>query len=336
MATRDLVVLGASAGGVEALRQVLADLPADLPAAVAVVLHVPSQGQHALARVLDRAALLPVHDARDGEVLRHGEIVVAPADHHLLVRSGRWRLSRGPRENGHRPSIDATLRSAARAAGPRVVAVILSGSLDDGAAGMVAVTARGGIGIVQDPAEAMFPSMPTAALALDSPKHVVPLAEVARVIVEEVQQEADQATAEDELLRVEDELAGMEEALDRSRQVGAPTPLSCPDCAGVLHELPAAGSGPRYRCVVGHAWTPEALFDEQVEAVERALWIAVRTLEERAALARRMRDSARTRGHDITAERYAERAEEEHGQAAQLRDLLERGFGDGRDLAAGT
>jgi two-component system, chemotaxis family, protein-glutamate methylesterase/glutaminase len=326
MPSRDLVVLGASAGGVEALRSVLAGLPADLPAAVAVVLHLPAGGGSALAGILDRAAVLPVREARDGDPISVGEVVVAVADHHLLVRGDRWRLARGPRESGHRPSIDALLRSAARAAGPRVVAGILSGSLDDGAAGMVAVTSRGGFGIVQDPDDALFPGMPQAAIALDSPDLVVPLAEVAAAIIEQVGREVDDMEErEHQRLRVEDEIAGMEAATDTSRQIGEATPLSCPDCAGVLHEVTTLDHATRFRCVVGHAWGPEALYAEQAEAVERALWIAVRSLEERAALARRMRDAAAARGHDLTAQRFADRAQDEHRQAALLRDLIEGG-----------
>jgi two-component system chemotaxis response regulator CheB len=180
---RDLVVIGASAGGVEALKRLVADLPADLPAAVCVVLHIAPTSSSALAGILDRAGRLPCSPAIDGEPLRAGHIVVAPPDHHLIVEDGRARLTMSARENGHRPAVDTLFRSAAAARGDAVVGVVLSGTRDDGAAGLAVIKSRGGVAVVQDPDDALYAGMPTSALANVQVDAVAPIELIGRSIV---------------------------------------------------------------------------------------------------------------------------------------------------------
>lgn len=319
-----LVVVGASAGAIEALQVMAANLPPELPAAVLVVVHVPREAASALPRIVDRAGPLPAAAAVDGEPLRPGRIVVAPPDHHVLVLEGRVRLSRGPAENGHRPAVDPLFRSAARAAGPRTVAVVLSGSRDDGTAGAVVVAGHGGTVIVQDPDEAMHPSMPRSVLAHVPEARPCPAAKLGPATAEIVATLLDErdATAPDDLARLETEVAALADLTSRDLP-GQPAPFACPTCHGGLFELPGEPV-PRYRCWVGHAWSPESLLEEQAAAFEGALWMALRTLEEKAALARRMSREAAERGHPATASRY-DRTGADAAQAGDLiRELLRR------------
>lgn len=180
-AHRDLVVIGASAGGVEVLTRVVKGLPADLRAAVCIVLHIAPGSPSMLAHILDRAGPLPCLPARDGDPLREGVILVAPPDRHLAIEDGHARLTVGPRENGHRPSIDVLFRSAA-ALESRVIGVVLTGNRDDGSAGLAVIKASGGATIVQDPNDAMYAGMPASAIAQIAVDAIVPSALVASTI----------------------------------------------------------------------------------------------------------------------------------------------------------
>ncbi|MFD5827721.1 chemotaxis protein CheB [Lentzea sp. NPDC060358] len=320
---RDLVVAGASAGGVEALCAFVSGLPADLSAAVVVVLHMPAGGSSALPAILARCGKLPASSAEDGTVVEHGHVYVAPPNHHAVVQDGVLRLSRGPTENGHRPAVNVLFSSAALARGAGVVGVVLSGALDDGTAGMVAIKNRGGLAVVQSPGGALYPGMPDSVLRHVEADHVVPAAEMGDLVARCVREGSDDAAAPpSEILRMEVEVSRDDagaEAGDIPRH-GRKTTFTCPDCAGSLVELPSESG--QYRCLVGHGWTPDALLDAYNGGLERALWMALRTLEEKTALARRMASHSRQSGRELVASRYDNQEEEALAAAAVLRKYL--------------
>jgi two-component system, chemotaxis family, protein-glutamate methylesterase/glutaminase len=322
-APRDLVVVGASAGGVEALRSLVAGLPEDFPAAVLIVLHIPASSPSALPAILDRVGSLPVRHAREGDRLEPGTILVAPPNYHVIVYDGAITLSRGPQENGHRPAIDVMFRSAARAKGPRVVAVVLSGALDDGSAGMVAIARRGGACVVQDFSEALHDSMPRSAAAVVPDAAVVSVADMPSVLKRLLDEQAPADTSSD-LMAVETAMADLDpEAMHDPDRPGTPSGYACPDCHGALFEI-EEGPLVRYRCRVGHAWSPESLVARQTADLESALWMAMRSLEEKASLNKQQIVRALDRGHDLTARKLESDAAEAVQAAELLRDLIER------------
>lgn len=253
MGGQDIIVVGASAGGVEALSTLVADLPDDLPAAVFIVLHMGPHSSTALPRILARRTTLPVDHPRDGETIEPNRIYVAVPDRHLLLAGGTVRVARGPKENGHRPSVDTLFRTAAAGYGPRVVGVVLSGTRDDGTAGLRAIHDRGGVSVVQDPDETLFPGMPQSALTGDHPDYVLPVGEMgaplSKLARNEVSREGRSAAMADELdteLRwANPELAW---AAPADPPLGSPSGFTCPECHGGLWEiddegLPVTGAG---------------------------------------------------------------------------------------------
>lgn len=302
------MVIGASAGGVETLKRVVANLPADLPAAVLIVLHIAPDAPSMLAHILARASPLPVRAASEGDRLQHSEILVAPPDRHLIVDHDRVHLSVGPRENGHRPSVDALFRSAAAGCGARVVGVVLSGTRGDGAIGLATVKARGGATIVQDPGEALYPGMPLTALAHVAPDAVVPSELVAGTIVAMVKGEDPPPPTAPEEPTAEP-------------SPGEPGTTVCPECGGVLTEQIEAGVAV-WECRVGHRYSQEGLADAQAISIESALWVAIRALEDRARLLDRMADQAEGRGMARTTRSFRRRAKSALDQANAVRDAL--------------
>jgi two-component system chemotaxis response regulator CheB len=334
--TREIVVIGASAGGVEALKEVVAALPADFPAAILVVVHFPAYSTSTLPAILSRAGSLPATHPQDGDAIVPGHIYVAPPDWHLIVERGRVRLTQGPRENGHRPAADPLFRSAALAYGRGVVGVVLTGNLDDGTAGLTSVVRRGGVAVVQDPADALHPGMPSSALAYVRVDHSVPLAELPALLARLVTEPLDERESDigQDLLRFETDIAEMEPyALHADERPGEPSGYSCPDCHGVLWEV-REGELVRYRCRVGHAYGPETLMANQQREVETALWVAFQALKERAAFARGMARKMEARSNRFSQRRFMEQAAEADARAAVIRDVLRgagRGAGPGSD-----
>ncbi len=333
---RDLVVIGASAGGVETLQQLVAGLSPDLPAAVLIVQHLLPVGSTVLPNILSRATSLPCSMAHEGDALVAGRILIAPADRHLVVCEDHVTLSAGPRENSSRPAVDVLFRSAARSYGPRVIAVVLSGALDDGTAGMVAVRACGGVGIVQDPASAIQPSMPRCALEGAGADYVLPVAAIPAMLAELTTAELDvEWTGPSDLVSAEVELAqvsaGTAHRLEGAR-IGEPSGLTCPECGASLFRIEDGGPT-RFRCGLGHAWSPETLVAQQRTALESALWMALRTLEERAALTGELSQRALAAGRGLSGQSFEEQSREAIRAAALVRELLLRAASGGVDLA---
>ena len=326
-ATRDIIVIGASAGGVQALSTVVAALPPKLPAAVFIVLHVPAEPPSVLPHILSRDARMLVNHARNGERIEHGRIYVAPPDQHLLIEGSLIKLVHGPKENLHRPSIDTLFRSAARWAGPRVIGVVLTGARDDGTVGMRAIKQRGGVAIVQDPIEATFPSMPLSVMQDISVDYSVPLREIGplltRLVKQPAAEEGGYPLAED--VEIETKIAGQEmnsgELIASVERLGRVSRLTCPECQGALWEINDENLL-RFRCHVGHALSAESLSDGQAERLEVALWSAVRALEEQMILAKRIVQRARKANRMRAATMFERRAEEAERNSGALRQLL--------------
>lgn len=324
MTPRFIIVMGASAGGVESLTRIVQGLPKDLPAAVFVTIHFPPTGTSALARILGRAGKLIATHAVDGQRMQQGHIYIAPPDHHLLLFRDRMRLYRGPRENGNRPAVDPMFRSAALAFSTRVVGVVMSGNLDDGTSGLLAIKRRGGTAVVQAPEDALFPSMPQSAIDHIPVDHIVKLDHMAVLLNELVHRTplAEEIVVPDDAMKeVEYAEVDMARIGDAGSHPGVLAPFGCPDCGGTLWEV-REGELVRFRCRVGHAWSSEALLARQSETLDAALWTALRALEESAALSQQLADRARTRGNARLAERLSDNALLASRRADVIRNVL--------------
>lgn len=331
-----LIVVGGSAGGVEAIQNLVAHLPAELPAALFVVIHVAPQSPKMLASILERAGRLPADYPVDGEPIQPGRIYVAQPDRHLLVEQGRVRVVYGPKENRHRPAIDPLFRSAARAYGERVIGVVLTGMLDDGTAGLLAIKQHGGIAVVQDPNEAMYSDMPRNAMANVEVDYCVPLSNIAELLVD-----LSQATGQvEEEPAMQEELHPAASSADvpavnwdnAEEDEGKPSPFACPDCNGILWEIQ---DGPlvRYRCRIGHAFSPDTFLESQIERVEQAFWTTLRTLEETEELMWRLADQARKHNKLERVKQLEQRALATRERAGAMRHLLLREAASGQSEA---
>lgn len=289
MAYAKVIVIGASAGGIEAISAVVSGLPGNLAAPVLVVVHISPSSVGYLPEIFRQQSALPARNASDGEIMENGIIYVAPPDLHMVVEGdGRIRTPRGPRENRSRPAIDPLFRSAALAFGPATIGIILSGALDDGVAGLRAIKLCGGTAIVQDPADALVASMPTNALRGVTVDYCAPARDVGKLIAALVADKTPKSPQPSPAsLRRELELeAGFineTASSDEVVQLGEPTLFTCPECHGTLLRL--RGDNPvRFRCYTGHAFTADSLMADLHDATDQAVWNAVRTAQEGAML----------------------------------------------------
>ena len=333
MPTRDIIVVGASAGGVGALQRLCAGLPEDLPAAIFVVQHLSPSARSVLPHLLDKMGPLRALSPVDRQEIERGRIYVAAPDQHLLLRPGRILMRRGPHENRTRPAINALFRSAAIHYGSRTIGAVLTGLLDDGTDGLLAIKATGGVSIVQDPADAEWPSMPRNALKRDHVDHVVPLDQLPALLMQLVHEEVAASIPIPREYLIEDRIAAQEFAVAEPEIVapGDPSHLSCPDCGGVLNCIVSDGEV-RFRCQVGHAFTPLGLAAAQCDELERALSVAVRTHRDRLKLFEQMLENAVARGMTHAARRWSEASEESGRLISALEDAmisLRKSFGEG-------
>jgi two-component system chemotaxis response regulator CheB len=322
MIAHDIIVIGASAGGVEALLKLVVQFPDNLPATVCVVQHVSATARGMLAQILDRAGPLPATLAQDGEAFERAHIYIAPPDHHLLLKEGHLHIMRGLHENRVRPAIDPLFRSAAVRYGARVVGVILSGLQDDGTAGLLAIKRCGGTAMVQDPTDALFPEMPLHALTHVEVDHCLPVSKMGAVLYRLTQEVVATTPAIPTDIIAELEIAEHPtDAVSRDEELGTLVPLTCPDCGGPLWEL-YNDTLQRYRCRLGHAFTATSLLGGQSEVIEAALWTAVRTMEERARMLTLLAHGRQKQGQEKLAERYATQATELTMHAKHIRQIL--------------
>jgi two-component system chemotaxis response regulator CheB len=328
---RDIVAIGGSAGAVEATRQLLRQLPADLPAAVVLTIHRGAERPSFLPEILEADGPLRAVQAEEGMELRHGRVHVAPPDRHLLIGPGHLHVRRGPKENRTRPAIDPMFRSAAVTLSTQVIGIIFSGALDDGTAGLLTIRRCGGIGVAQEPKEARHPGMPWSAIRAGAVDHVCPIRLMAPLLARLVTEPAPPPPVPPERLRMEALIAAQELRMKPDHDpVGTLSPLTCPDCHGALREINDEGFL-RFRCHTGHAFSAESLRSAQTDAWERALYDAQRVQEEQLALLRRMALDAIDQGRAEHARNYEARARGYEEGVEIIRGLL---VGNGQHGAA--
>lgn len=318
-----VIVIGASTGGINALKEIFSGLPADLPAAILVVLHIGANTS-LLPRVFAPHSKLPVLHAKDGAPIETGKIFVAPADYHLMIDGQHMRLVRSAKENHARPAIDPLFKSAALTFRRRVIGVILTGDLDDGTIGLQAVKTYGGTAIVQDPDEADVASMPLSASRYVSVDHCLRLAEIAPALARLAGQSSPEVESmnDNEAIRMENQftLTGRVDEKEMDA-IGTRDTQTCPECGGTLWTIDGSNP-PRFRCHTGHAYTAQSMVEEQKAFTEQAVWAAVRALHERHTLMKRLAAGARDHGFQSQAEEYEAGAASAAEHAEALRKMI--------------
>lgn len=327
MTKRNIIVIGASAGGFEAIKKIISDLPEDLEVSVFIVWHMSPDVRGVLPQVLNRLGKLPATHAVDNEPVKSGRIYIAPPDHHLVLEKDVVRVTRGPKENRFRPAIDPLFRSAAYVYSNRVIGVILSGALDDGTAGLWAIKQRGGMAIVQDPSDAEVSSMPANAIKAVKTDYIVPVAEISSLLVKlnaETITEPGSNTdmKENEYLKKEIDISLEDEALTHNHlQFGELTPYTCPECHGVLSAIKEGGRV-RFRCHTGHAFTADSLLSAITGSIEESFWSAVRNVQELVILLNHMGDHFAEVNQPKLAAAFFKKAKEAKNRAELVRKAV--------------
>lgn len=319
-------MIGASAGGFDALKKLVKGLPKNLAAAVFIVWHLPANAHGVLPSVLEKEGLLPAANGVDGEEITPGRIYVAPPDHHLLVEENRVRITKGPKENRFRPAVDALFRSAAFAYDARVIGVVLSGALSDGTSGLWTIKHRGGTAIVQEPSDAEFPSMPESALREVDVDFSVPISEMADLLIrltgEETLEAREISMDENKKTEIEVRIALEDSAFEAGvMKLGAVSPYTCPDCHGVLIKI-KDGKINRFRCHTGHAFSADTLLANVTERIEDSMWGAMREMEESIMLLREMSDDFAESNQPQMSEVFLQKAVEAENRVKSIRKVV--------------
>ena len=326
MVKRDIIVVGASAGGLSALRSFVSCLPADFKGSVFIVLHIPPYSDSGLASILSKAGHLKAIQPRDGEVIKPGMIYVAANDHHLLLENSKVIVKKGPKENRFRPSIDALFRSAAYVYGSRVIGIVLSGLLNDGTSGLWSIKRLGGVTIIQDPEDAEHPQMPQNVLEYVEVDYTLPVAQIGGLVVKlsgETTPKTKKISAKEmKLLELEVLIATRDDAFDLGiMNFGELTTFTCPDCHGALARL-KEGKLIRFRCHTGHAYTASTLLAELSTSVEEMLWQGMRGMEEMNLLLQNIEKNLKELGHKKQAAIFKNKAEEAAHRARIIHDSI--------------
>ena len=317
---RNIVVIGTSAGGLDVLDEIIGQLPTDFPASIFIVQHMAAENTGAaLLSRLGRHKAFGCKLAQNGEAFKPGKIYIAPADFHMLVKKTTLLVTKGARENRYRPAIDPLFRSAAVTHGPHVIGVVLTGMLDDGTVGLMAIQKCGGITVVQDPRDATYPGMPQSALDNLKIDYCLPAGEIGAVLEKITREHAGKFKPIPDDMRIEAEIA--ERVLSDVAQVeslGNQAPYNCPNCGGVLWEIKKSKMQ-RYRCHTGHSFTASSLLVIQSEKIEETLWTSLRMFEERKNLLNNM---AKRESGAKTKNSYSTRADETQIHIERIRAML--------------
>ncbi len=322
MANHDIITIGASAGGVEALIKLVAGLPGDLPASIFVVQHSAPESRGELAEVLGYRGALPVELAADRRAIELSHIYVAPPDYHMMIDRSYMYITHGPRENMTRPAVDPLFRSAAVVHGPHVIGVILSGTLDDGAAGLLAIKRCGGLAVVQDPEDALYPDMPRSAMEIVDVDASIALGDLPPLLARLAHEPPGPPKPPSYELLSEVEMSRTESGnIGKLNEIGELVPLTCSECGGPLWQI-KDDKITRFRCRTGHSYTAKALASEISDAVERSLWVAVQMMDERVRTLERLATTEEEKERRRSAGGFRDRAAETREHTERLRQLL--------------